>query len=981
MDAERSRIEEDLRGLMAGEVLCDAPRRSLYASDGSLFEVQPLAVVRPRSVDDVAATVRWAAARGIPVHARGAGSSVCGGPLGPGIVIDCSRFLRRIVHTDREAGTVRVQPGVVLLQLERHLAKFGRTFGPDPSSSAVTTLGGMIGRNASGSRFLRHGAVRGRIAAVQAVLADGTVVELVPTPPDAAADRVGELARGVAATVENSRATIARFQPATRLSHGGYGLHDLLHDGLVDLPRLMCGAEGTLGIVTEATLRTVPADAATAVGLLLFDSLEKAAEAAVRILPLGPSGCDLFDKRHLALARGAKPAFDLLIPPVAEAGLLVEFTSDEPRECNARLDDAFATAQRGRRACLDSRRADDPTDAAFFWELSRNVLSTLAGVRAVVRPVPFIEDIVVPPAAVPDFLRRLQDVLREAQFTALIFGHAGQGQLHVRPHANPRDPVERLRLESLAESVYAEVVAFGGTIGGELGLGLSRAPFFARMFPELSAVFGEVKRLFDPADLLNPGRFPMPREQPVEVAAAFRPSLVVPAAAAPLPLPVLTWSPERLTSEVDACNGCGSCRTQWGPARMCPRFRESPSEEASPRAKATLAAAVLSGRIEPRLLTTDAVQAIADTCFNCHQCRLDCAAGVDIPALVMELKAAAVAANSLPLSRWLLARIDMLSAIGGSVRPLANWALANPQARWLLEKATGIARGRKLPLVSGNQFMRWAAKRGLTKHSRRSGPRVLYFLDTYARRHDPLLAQAFVAVLERNGIGVFIDPRQVAAGMPLVSEGDLDAARRLARINVRVLADAVRLGYRIVCTEPAAVTCLTHDYPLLIDDEDVGRVAAATCEATAFLWELHREGKLRLDFEPLPARVLYHAPCHSRSASGASPAEHLLRLIPALSVQPADRGCSGMAGTFGLAREHYRASLRAGLGLVSALRGDATAGATECAACRIQMEQGTTKPSVHPIKLLAKAYGLLPGPAPHGLDGLLTATSGRLTTT
>ena len=346
----------------------------------------------------------------------------------------------------------------------------------------------------------------------------------------------------------------------------------------------------------------------------------------------------------------------------------------------------------------------------------------------------------------------------------------------------------------------------------------------------------------------------------------------------------------------------------------------------------------------------------------------------------MELKAAHVAANSLPLGRWLMTRVDALSAVAGAVRPLANWAIGNPQARWLLEKTIGIARGRKLPAVSGTQFMRWAAKRGLTKPSRRSGPRVLYFLDTYARRHDPLLGQAFVSVLERNGIGVFIDPRQVAAGMPLVAEGDLDAARRLARINVRVLADAVRLGYRIVCTEPAAVTCLTHDYPLLIDDEDVARVAAATCEATGFLWELHREGKLRLDFQPLPARVIYHTPCHSRSASGASPAEHLLQLIPALSVQPADRGCSGMAGTFGLSREHYRASLRAGLGLVSSLRGDVTAGATECSACRIQMEQGTTTPTVHPIKLLAKAYGLLPGPAPDGLDSLLTATSGRLTT-
>jgi FAD/FMN-containing dehydrogenase/Fe-S oxidoreductase len=987
MDAERSRIEEDLRGVVTGEVLCDDARQSLYATDGSLFDVLPLAVVRPRSVDDVAATIRWAAERGISVHARGAGSSVCGGPLGPGIVIDCSRFLRRIVHTDRAAGTVRVQPGVVLAQLERHLGRFGLMFGPDPSSSAVTTVGGMIGRNASGSRFLRHGAVRGRIAAVQGVLADGTVVELVPTSADAGADRVGDLARGVATIIDAARPTIARFQPATRLSHGGYGLHDLVHDDLVDLPRLICGAEGTLAVVTEATLRVVPADGATAVGLLLFDSLEKAAEAALRIRPLGPSACDLFDKRHLALARGAKPAFDLLIPSVAEAGLLVEFTSDEPRECNARLDDAFAAAQRGRRACLDARRADDPTDAAFFWELSRNVLSTLAGVRAVVRPVPFIEDIVVPPAAVPDFLRRLQEVLRESQFTALIFGHAGQGQLHVRPHANPRDPVERLRLESLAEAVYAEVVAFGGTIGGELGLGLSRAPFFPRLFPELSAVFGEVKRLFDPADVLNPGRFPVPREEPaIASLAAFRSPLAVPVAtaagqsAAPIPLPVLTWPADRLTAEVDACNGCASCRTQAGPARMCPRFRESPAEEASPRAKATLAAAVLSGRLESRLLTAEAAHAIADTCFNCHQCRIDCAAGVDIPALVMELKAAHVAANSLPLGRWLLTRVDALSAVAGAVRPLANWAIGNPQARWLLEKTIGIARGRKLPAVSGTHFMRWAAKRGLTKPSRRSGPRVLYFLDTYARRHDPLLGQAFVSVLERNGIGVFIDPRQVAAGMPLVSEGDLDAARRLARINVRVLADAVRLGYRIVCTEPAAVTCLTHDYPLLIDDEDVGRVAAATCEATAFLWELHREGKLRLDFQPLPARVLYHTPCHSRSASGPSAAEHLLRLIPALSVQPADRGCSGMAGTFGLSREHYRASLRAGLGLVSSLRGDVTAGATECSACRIQMEQGTTTPTVHPIKLLAKAYGLLPGPAPDGLDSLLTATSGRLTT-
>ena len=986
--AARTPVEEDLRGIVAGEVVCHDAGRGLYATDGSLFEVWPLAVVRPRSAEDVAATVAWAAERGIPVHARGAGSSICGGPLGTGVVIDCSRFMRRILRTDADSGTVRVQPGVVAAQLEAHLARFGRTFGPDPSSAAVTTVGGMIGRNASGSRFLRHGAVRGRIAAAQVVLADGAVVEVAsePVPVASAAgesgdpSRLGGLAARLAALLTTSRGTVARFQPSTRLSHGGYGLHDLEAAGCIDLPRLLCGSEGTLGIVTEATLCTVPADGATAVGLMLFDSLDKAAEAAVVVRGLGPSACDLFDKRHLALARGTKPAFDVLIPPVAEAGLLVEFTADEAGECDARLDEALAAVQRPRTGCIDVRRAENEADAAFFWELSRTAVSTLAGVRAAVRPVPFIEDIVVPPPAVPEFLRRLPDVLKRCDFTAMVFGHVGHGQLHVRPYADPRAADGRSRLAALADAVYAEVAGFGGTIGGELGLGLSRTPFFASLFPELTAVFAEVKRIFDPLGVLNPGHV-VPVDGP---PTDFRPALAAPAAAdqrpAPPPLPLLGWSAERLTGEVDACNGCGSCRTLVAGSRMCPRYRENPAEEAAPRAKANLVAAVLEGRLDARALAGDALKALADTCFNCHQCRAECAAGVDIPALVTELKAARVEADGLGLGEWLLSRVDTLSAWGGTLAPLANRAIADPRARWLLEKCLGVARGRKLPRFTGSQVLRWAARRGLTKPSRRGGPRVLYFLDTYARRHDPALARSFVEVLESHGFGVFIDPRQVAAGMPLVSAGDLDAARKAARTNLRVLADAVRLGYRIVATEPAAVTCLTHDYPLLMDDEDMDRVTAATTDAATFLWELHREGSLRLDFRPVPARVHYHAPCHVRSAGGTPAAERLLRLIPELDVRAIDRGCSGMAGTFGLSREHYRTSLRIGRGVMAAVRGGDGVGATECSACRLQMEQGTATPTIHPVKLLAKAYGLVAGPGPDGLDDLLTTPSGRLTT-
>ena len=987
MERDPQRIAEDLRGLVAGEVLCEDADRGLYATDASLFECWPLVVVRPRSAEDVAATVGWAAERGIAIHPRGAGTGIAGDALGSGIVLDTARFMRRIIHTS--ATQVRVQPGVVALQLEEHLARLGRTFGPDPSNAAVTTVGGMIGRNTSGSRFARHGAVRGRLAAAQVVLADGSLVELAPAAPvdgDTTDGTPARLAAGMAVILAESRPTIARWQPADRASHGGYRLDDLERGAAVDLPRLLCGAAGTLAVVTEATLDTVAADAGRAVAIVLFDSLDKAAEAALRLAAWGPSACDLFDKRHLALARGTRVTFDLLIPPAADAGLLVEFTAATPAESRARLDDALRRLQGIRRLCLDVRRAEDDRDAGLFWELSRQVVATLHGVRGASRPVPFIEDIVLPPKRLLDFLHRLQEVLKHESATALIYGHALQGQLHVRPYAEPRLPGERARLERLAAAIYEQVVAVGGTIGGEQGLGLSRTAFFARFFPELAAVFGRVKALFDPRMILNPGRI-VAAGAGADTEAAFRPRLgpspgeVSPPGGAAARLPVLTWSATRLASEVDACNGCGACRTQAADLRMCPRYREESAEECSPRAKANLVGAVLSAGLGMDALATDRVRRIADTCFNCHQCRSDCAAGVDVPALVMELKAAHVATNGLPTAAWLRSRVDLLSAIGGRFGPLANRAIASPRARWLIEKTLGIARGRKLPAFSGGRTLRWAARRGLTRPSRRGGPRVLYFLDTYARHHDPLLVQSLVGILERHGVGVYIDPRQVASGIALVSEGDVEAARALARTNVRILAEAVRLGYRIVCTEPSTVTCLTHDYPLLVEDDDMERIVAATTDATTYLWELHREGRLRLDFSPVPARILYHTPCHLRTRHATSPAEHLLRLVPGLVVQAADRGCSGMAGTFGLAREHYRASLRAGLGLVTAMRSAGVeAGATECSACRIQMEQGTTKPTVHPVKLLAKAYGAIDGDDAGRLDGLLSATSGRLTT-
>lgn len=970
LELDRTRMAEDLRGVVAGDVIFDDAGRSLYATDASLFQLPPLGVVRPRSADDVAATLEWASRNGVPVHPRGAGTGLAGDALGPGLVLDCSRYLRRIIRTADE--TVCVQPGVTCRQLEAHLAAVGRCFGPDPSNAAVTTIGGMIGRNTSGSRFPLYGSVRDRLVAAEVVFSDGTMAELRPTavagrsqaegmPADAA--RRATLARGLAAVHDAAEPELAAWGRSGRLIHGGYRLDGLVSPpatageaAIVDLPRLLAGSSGSLAVVTAATLSTSPALGGSAVGLFFFDSLERAAGAALRLQALSPSACDLFDKRHLALSRSASPAFERLIPAVAEAGLLVEFAGGQQADCQRQLDDAVDLMRRSRFHCIDVRRAEVAADVALFWQLSRTVVATLHGVRGTVRPVQFMEDVVIPPEQLPAFLGRYQDLLKRHSATALLFAHAGHGQLHVRPFADPRRSGERERLERLAADLVAEVVQLQGTLGGEQGLGLSRTGFFSGHFPGQVAICREIKRLFDPAGLLNPGKI-------VPVANAGRPAWrqlpeSVPEAVG---LPLLTWSPETLAAEVDACNGCGGCRADAGPLRMCPRFRESPGEEWSPRAKANLVSGLLGGGVDLQASGMEAARAIADTCFNCHQCRLDCPAGVDIPALVTELKAAVVNGQGLRWTPWLLARVDQLSALGGRLRPLSNWALGNPQARWLLERLLGIAQGRRLPQFTGNTFLRWAARRGLTRPSKRAGPRVLYFLDTFARRHDPQVPRSLVALLERSGVGVFIDPRQVASGIAAISAGDLELARRLARQNLQVLSDAVRLGYKIVATEPAAVTAIRHDYPLLLDDEELPRVVAATSHATDYLWELHREGRLATDFEPLPQRLLYHQPCHLRERADVGDSAGLLRLIPDLQLDTRATGCSGMAGTFGLDHDHYRTSLRIGRTLMAAVREPAFAGGvTECSACRLQMEQATSKRTLHPVVLLASAAGLVP---------------------
>ena len=974
MDAERERIQADLRGLIAGEVRCDDLTTRLYASDASLYEIRPLGVVRPRDTADVIACVRYAAERNIPIHPRGAGSGIAGESLGSGLVLDFSHSMRRIIETTSDC--VRIQPGVVHAQLNRHLYPLGRHFGPDPATSSVTTMGSVLALDNSGSHWLRYGSARNQIVSMQVVLANGLVMELnqhLLDDPVEESTPLGILIRRLAELIAREQATIESCRPKSLVNRSGYHLHDVVKNGRIDLARLLVGSEGTLAIITEATVRTSPLPRHLHVELLFFDRLENAARAAIEAGRSGMSACDLMDRRLLSIARETDARYASVIPSDAEAMLLIEQQGDDARIVRGQLDELVNKLVRQDRLAFANRAANLPDEVDAYWRLANQVVPRLYSLKGASRAVPFIEDFAVPPECLPEFCGRLQNVLKTHETTATLFGHAGHGQLHVRPFLDLANPDHVRKLQAIAEEVYSEVLRVSGTISGEHGDGLSRTWFARRQHGPLYSIFREVKLIFDPQNLFNPGK--VVADHPQSVSDNLRPTadaerLAAPAAAAEV-VPVtaskdlvelhLQWEEDPLPRIVNSCNGCGQCRTQMSDARMCPIFRYAPSEEATPRAKANLLRGVLTGSLSLAQFSSEEFKSIADLCVHCHQCRLECPANVDIPKLMVEAKAQFVAANGLQPGDWFVSRVEHWASWASLVAPFTNWGLGNRQMRWLLEKLTGVAQGRKLPRISSKSFARIAHRRRWDRPVRGAERKVLYFVDVYANWFDVQLAEAVVRCLEHNGVAVFVHPDQLPSGMARISHGDVERVRPYVRQNVNVLADAVRQGYEIVTSEPSSALCLTQEYPSLIADDDAQLVAQHTSDVGAYLLQLHKSGQLELDFQPLNVRIGYHLPCHLRAMHQESPGECLLRLVPGVTVDRLEYGCSGMAGTFGLKRPNYRRSLRMGRNLISAIRDPVIeVGSTECSPCKMQMEQGTAKPTIHPMKLLALAYGLMP---------------------
>ena len=966
MDVRQSRLIEDLAGIFRGEILCDPLSRSLYATDGSLHQIAPLGVACPRDRDDVVMLVRYAAEHRLPLVPRGAGTSVGGEALGSGIVVDFSRHMHAI--EDVGSQTVRVQPGVVHARLNRVLREAGRYFPPDPSNSATSTIGSMLALDAAGSHSIRVGSTRDHVVSLEVVTASGlhfeAANEIVDFSHNASEVSEGDenatwkrsLVSRLARLLDNNSGLIAEKQPLSQIrNRAGYMLRGVRTDSHLSLPRLLIGSEGTLGLFTAATLKTSVLPAHRCALFLIFNSIESAIQSVRTIASHEISACDLVDRRLLTLARDLDPRFALLIPPIAEAALIVELTGFSQSEVVDRARDLakqLGELSESGRTLFEATTVDE---IEFLWSLPSRVVPLLNRARGETSPVPIVEDIAVPPDSLLEFVARARRIWQKHEVTVSLYAHAAVGQIHIRPFLAA--PIDGRRVEDLARDLYHAAISVGGSISGEHGLGLSRTAFLRSQYGELYRVFQAIKTEFDPFNLLNPGK--VLTDDPHLTINHLRPQTV----AAPLPMELqLKWLPDEFAATANACHGCGACRTQESASRMCPFFRTEPAEQYSPRAKANAVRAIVDGSMPGHEMASSEMQKLARSCFNCKQCQLECPNEVNVPQLMLEAKSQYVTANGPRTSEWFLSRIhalgDSLCRLSWLVNPLLNTG----SFRWMLERLFGVSRHRKLPPLARRTFLRsipreWTAP----PVSLRDPAPVIYFVDHYANCHDPELGFAFARIVEHHGRKLHVPPSQVRSGMAFISTGDLDAARQLALKNVRVLAEFAREGCPIVCTEPAAAVCLKFEYPRIIDHPDVSLVAERVIEAGEFLASLKAKGELRTDFAPLSLVATYHTPCHLRALGPETPLIDLCQSIPRFQASNDDLGCSGMAGTFGLTREHFDESIAIGGRLIERMRSDKIQfGMTECSSCKMQMEQQSTTPTLHPLKVLALAYGLMP---------------------
>ena len=931
----------------------DAYTRHLFSRDASMYAIEPIGVVFPRDGSEAAAVVATAAEFGVPVLARGAGTSLAGQTVGRAVVMDFSRHMNKVLAIDAEARRARVQAGVVQEQLSLAAARHGLTFGPDTSTSNRATLGGMIGNNSAGSQSVRYGMTIDHVLALDVVLSDASTAAFGPLTAAELAARAarptleGAICRGLPALAARNAEAIATGYPRFWRQSGGYRLDRLAGrggPGGLDLARFVVGSEGTLVTVVAAEVALVPAPRHRVIAVGHFTSAEAAIEATGDALACQPAAVELIDRAILELARTKLEYRQLssILTGDPQALLFVTFFGDTEAEAVAALDRLDALWRRN--SCgYHTLRARSAGDQAALLKVRQAGLGLLmAASTGARRPLAFVEDTAVDPAVLGAYTRRFREILRAHGLSAGFYGHCSVGCLHVRPFVDLTEPGQVATMRAVAEEVRDLVLEFGGVNSSEHGDGLVRSEFNRAVFGDaLYAAMGEAKRLFDPGNRMNPGKIvdAPPMTSNLREASPPPPARYVSRIA----------FPGGMRGAADRCMNIGLCR-KTASGVMCPSYMATLDEEHSTRGRAGALVKALSMSDPRAALGDERLHEILDLCLECKACKSECPLGVDMASLKTEALAAHHEQHGVPLRSRMFGSVRALNRMGSAVAPLANLLGGARPARRLAERWLGVAAARPLPRFQRDNLARWHARRPAVA----GGQGDLVFLgDSFTSFTEPAVARAAIELLEAAGWTVRLEAG-ACCGRASLSKGLLDQAGRRARH----LTGRVAGRGPIVGVEPSCLLTLRDDYPALLPgDPRAQAVAAASTLPEELLLEAIADGRLTLS--PIAGkRILFHGHCHQKAVTGTATTVALLRAIPGAEVTEVDAGCCGMAGSFGFEAEHYDLSLRIGeLRLFPAVRAEpaGTIIAASGVSCRQQIAHGTGRQARHPLEIVRSA--------------------------
>ncbi|MEP6715787.1 MAG: FAD-linked oxidase C-terminal domain-containing protein [Terriglobia bacterium] len=893
-------LQSELRQKIEGEVRFDKVSRAMYSTDASVYQIEPVGVVIPKNRDDIIRTLEICRRLKCSITMRGGGTSQAGQAIGEGLQIDTSKYYNRLLEVNAGERWARVEPGIVLDELNAQLLPLGLRFAPDISTASRATIGGMMANNSSGARSVLYGKTIDHVLEQTVLLSDGSIVqfhEINRAEVPAAEGREAQCYTTVLRLANENAAEIDRRFPKVLRRVGGYNLDEFTDSAKpVNLARMMVGSEGTLGIVLEAKLRLVPLPKAKAVMAIMFGDLLESLAAAPIILAHRPSAVEVMDKAILDNTRqneGLNRIRNGFIQGDPAAMLCVEFYADTKEELPPRLA-ALENDLRERGLGYHYHSETDPAAQAKIWSLREAALGLSMASKEDAKSISFVEDTAVPPELLSAFIGRFLEIVHRHGTTAGIYAHASVGCLHVRPVINMKTAEGIGKFESIANAVADLVLEFGGALSGEHGDGLVRGPFMRKMFgPALYEAFREIKRTFDPEGIFNPGKIvdSPPLTANLRYGAGYQ---------TPNPFTFFDYSDYGgMAGAVEMCSGVGACRKKLS-GTMCPSYMVTSEESASTRGRANTLRLAMAGRLDESGLGDEGVHRALDLCLECRACKAECPVGVDMARFKSEFLADYYTRHGTPLQARALGNVHRAAVWGSRLAPLSNRMAGSGPVKWLNEKLFDIDLRRRLPAWRSDTFGRWASK-----HPPGTGQPVTLFNDTFTNHYDPEIGAAAVEVLERGGCRVNV-VRPGCCGRPLISQGLLQDAREHASRLVNALYPIAVRGERILFCEPSCLSAVREDAVDLLRGEEQARarrVAAATGLFDEFA------AKLDLPLRETTGAIFLHGHCHQKSMGMLPATIALLSKIPSARIVDLDAGCCGMAGSFGYTRGHYDVSV------------------------------------------------------------------------